>query len=224
MFSFGFKGHIGDIIWSLDSRLDMFFVNYFTGVAGVGYYSLAVSLGEKIWFLPSPLKTSTAPIISGSPGEKAVDLTAKTNRHIIFMNSMMALLLILAVPWAVVLFYGSEYSPAIVPLLLLLPGIIFGRSVFSNYVTGHLGKPQIATAITLINSIVYLPLSFFAIKFWGIKGAALASSVFYLLQYLLFFIYFKKHTKMGILDILILRRTDIDDYRKILGKFWLRKK
>jgi len=215
MFSFGMKGHIGDIIWKLDTRLDMFIVNYFTGISGVGYYSLAVSLAEKIWFLPAPLRTAVVPIISGNCRKEAVDLTARANRHILFINGLIMLALLAFAPWGIVFFYGREYSPAVLPLMLLVPGIVFGRNVFSNYITGHLGKPQMATLLAFIASAIYLPMSFFMIKHYGINGAALTSSILYLLEYFMSFAYFRWETKTRFWDVLWMKRADFHDYKKL---------
>lgn len=219
---FGFKGHIGDIAWTLDNRLGIFIVNYFTGVTGVGHFSLSVSLAEKIWFLPTPLKTASNPIIGGSEKHRAGMLTARVNRHILLLSVILAVLIAMVAPWGIPFFYGDEYAPSVIPLLILLPGVVLARSIFSSYIILQLGKPNIPSIVTWINTIIHIPLAFILIKIYGLIGAALSLSIFYILQFVFLLMIFKTKSNVPLSEILIPRASDIGEYKQLLLKGYQR--
>lgn len=220
--SFGFKGHIGNVAWALDNRLGMFIVNYFMGTTGVGHFSLSASLAEKIWFLPTSLKTTSSPIIGGLKKDKAGELTARVNRHTLWLKITTAVLIAMVAPWGIPLFYGAEYAPSVMPLLILLPGMVLGRSIFSSYITLQLGKPHIPSIVTWINTIIHIALAFIMIKTYGIVGAAMATAIFYTLQFVFLFLIFNAESKLSFSEIFVLRRADISEYRQLVLKIFQR--
>jgi len=49
---YGLKIHIGRLSQQVTYRIDIPLVNYFSGFGSTGYYSIAVSLAELLWYVP----------------------------------------------------------------------------------------------------------------------------------------------------------------------------
>lgn len=180
---FGMKGHVGNIATHIIYRFDNFVLNFFHGPAGVGIYSLSVSLVEKVKFIPEPILSATAPRISSLKSFKSAKLTALLVRHTLLISLLLSLLLFMTVPWLLPLIYGFEYSDSVIPLLIMLPGIIamlMGMG-FSSFITLQLGKPHIMSIVSWCNLAVTLPMMFFMIRSYGVVGAAVTTTVSYLL-------------------------------------------
>lgn len=221
---FGFKGHVGNIAYHIYNRVDYFIVNFFTGATGVGYYSLSASLAEKTWFLPGPLAGTAQPRIGERSKQQSVKLVAKVSRHSILLALTVGIPLLIIVPWVIPLLYGKEYIPTVIPLLILIPGTVFVLvdQVISSYFTYQRGKPQIPSIVALVSLIIYIPFSIIMISRMGIIGAAITSTVTYMLASLIMLFLFIRDSGVSFVDVILPRLSDVRDYlnwiSEMLGK------
>lgn len=219
-FKFGLKQHLGAIFQLLNYRLDMLIIAVLLTSMEVGQYSVSVVIAETIWYIPSSLgqvlypKTATSDIKAANT---FTPLVCKTNIILTFI----AILILygisgIIIPWL----FTSEFYPSVMALKLLLPGTFFlGISkVLGSDLTGR-GFPQYSTYASLVSLIFTVIFDFLLIPRFGINGAALASSISYMISALIITYLFIKNTGVRPLDLLILRAEDIIDYRRVLKVF-----
>lgn len=172
--------YLGNAAQFLCYRIDVFLVGVFLGTAAVGLYTLAVSLGEMLWMLTTPLATVLFPYFSAreAGGHRQALLTALLGMG---ATAVAAGLLFVVAPWLVVTFYGEPFAGSVEALRWLLPGIVV--FAVTNVLAAHLagtGKPEINFFAALVALLITVALDLLLIPRWGLVGASLASSVAYL--------------------------------------------
>ncbi len=187
---FGLQSHAGTIFYLLGWRLDFLLCNIYLDTAAVGYYSVAVLLGEALWFLPQTLAVVLLPEVSRHEHDRAVQLTSQVCRLTLMSAALGAALLIAIAPLLVRKVFGENFLPALLPLWLLLPGMLFesGTRILSSFMVGR-GRPLISTYSASLVFFSNLLINLWLIPRYGISGAAVASSISYTLgaAYLLWF-------------------------------------
>ena len=224
---FGVQGHIGNIIGLLNYRLDMILISFFMGVTFVGYYSVAVGLVEALWYFPGAVGTVLFARTSGLTTEEANESTPRICRNSIFLTFLAAILLFGLGKTIITLFFGASFLPALKPLWILLPGVVFFTlsKVLGNELNGR-GKPIIGTIAAAVSLGVNIPLNLLLIPIWGISGAAFASTISYSLDGLIILIAFLRISQNSLFDTLIIKPRDLKIYTSIFtngGSFFISK-
>lgn len=207
----GFMAHLGNIAHVLFHRMDYFIVNYFLGDKPLGYYGLATSIAEKIWMTVSPVyNVSFSRITSGSLAESTA-LVSKLARGLTFVLLVLSIALILTGRLVIRWVFGDPYLPAYLPMIILLPGVLFyGIHFFLGlFFIGQLQRPRVTTFISWIGLAISLPLYFGLIHVLGIHGAAIASSVTYSFIFLATFVQYSKVTGQRLRDVIVPRKGEI---------------
>jgi len=215
---YGGKAYIGNLAQFLNYRLDIFLVAYFLNPAAVGFYGIAVGLAEKLWMVPGSIGTVLFPRVSSINTKEANKLTPIVARHTFFSVLVLAIILFIFSKHLIVLLFGKTYLPSVKPLLILLPGVV--ALSISKILTSDLagrGKPQFGMVASCISLPINICLNIILIPKWGISGAAFASTIAYWAATTVVFIAFLKISKNSLLDILILKKEDINKY--VLPKF-----
>lgn len=220
--SYGVKTWIGNILQYFNYRLDFFIVNLFTGVSGVGLYAVTVTLAEFIWYIPNAVTTVLFPRTAADQ-QQARQFTPFVARTTLLFTSLVALGLGVVGQPLIVLCFGAEFRAAFMPLLLLLPGVVFlgTGKVLASDLAGQ-GKPQygswaatLALIVTIIFDLLLIPRS-------GIAGAALASTLSYILSFLVLLVLYIRESENTIRSVLLIQARDWPIYRATLQQFLVR--
>ena len=220
-FNYGSKGYLANIFTFFNYKLDMFMVNFFIGIAAVGYYSLSVGLAEMLWIIPSSIAFVLFPKVSSSEKYEASELTAAVCRHTFFLSLVLCVLAVLFSKYAINIVYGDRFIPSYLPLMLLLPGILMGAisKHLSAYLNG-IGKVIYAPIRATTGLIINIVLNLILIPNYGIRGAAIASSISYTVPSLLNNFYFAKHSNLGLKELYILQKSDLLLYKEYFLKIF----
>lgn len=178
--SFGIRGHIGNMLQFFNYRLDMFLVNYFIGPAGVGIYSVSVTLAELLWYLPNAVGFVIFPKAAASRPEEMNVFTPRVFRITLGLTALGALGLLFLGRLFIQLVYSLTFIGAYVPMLVLLPGVVFlgGAKVLTNEIAGR-GYPHYNSLNSGLALVLTIALDLVLIPRYGVVGAALASSIAY---------------------------------------------
>ena len=212
---YGLKSHIGNIAQFLNYRLDMFLIAVFLTPTEVGYYIISVSLVEKIFMIPNAIATVLFPRVASLKECDANNITSKVSRHtfiiVLFLSFFIALL---SNPFIRILF-GSIFLPAVMPLIILLPGVIAlsVAKILSSDIAGR-GKPQYNTYASIVSLVLNFTLNLYFIPLWGIRGAAFSSTVSYVATFLIVTVVFTKISGKSWLDVLRFNKMDFQDYKE----------
>ncbi len=175
--------HLGMVLYFLHFRLDMFMVKGMVGTAALGQYSLSVVLAETVLLVTDSLAIAILPRQMGNTLEDAASIALRAARTNGLLGIGLASLWAAAGMAVVRVFFGPEFAPAYLPLVGLLPGIVFlSMERTCGGPTLRSGRPARIMAIYAIGLVCNLALNLLWIPTWGILGAALASSVSYGLE------------------------------------------
>jgi len=178
---YGVKAHLGNIVGFLNYRIEVFMLGAFLPVSAVGFYSVAVVLAEKLWFVSESASTVLFPTVAAEKDEQQrKTFTPLVSRNILWITAIGAAILFLASQWIVVLLYSKEYLPTVQLFRILLPGIVFlsaGR-ILANDIAGR-GKPLLNTYVGATGVAIQVALNLVWIPKYGTVGAAWATTIGY---------------------------------------------
>jgi O-antigen/teichoic acid export membrane protein len=219
LLAYGLRAWVGNILQFFNYRLDVFIVNIFLGAASVGQYSVAYTLAESIWFIPSAASTVLFPR-TAADWKAAGAFTPIVSRSTAFVTTLAALAMaIIAFP-LITIVYGARFVGAWLPLLALLPGIVFlsvGK-VLASDLAGQ-NKPQYGAWSAAASVGVTVALDFLLVPRMGPTGAGLASSISYGLSTAVLVYLYCRLTGNSAVSVLFVGWADMSVYRDTLRKY-----
>lgn len=207
---FALPCYLGNLTQFLNYRLDVFIVSFFAGYASVGRYTLAVGLGQLIWMLSTAAATVLLPKIAAGEHDDRAAHVMKVNRMALAASFAGALALGIAGSQLIPLLYGEAFRSSIDALLWILPGIVAFSivNVLAAYLAG-IGKPRLNLIVSTISLAATISLDLLLIPRFDIVGAAIASSVSYILSATITVAFFVKETNTSLRDLLLLTSSDV---------------
>ncbi|MDQ0218441.1 hypothetical protein ELQ35_03585 [Peribacillus cavernae] len=208
--SYGLKAHISNIMTFLNYRLGVLLIGMFLSDASVGIYTVAVNLGEKISIFSQSFSQVLLPRIASS------NLEEDRNKLTALVCRLM-MLFILCVGIAIYFFsdlifsvFREEYSASSLILQLLLPGltVLAVEKILSNDLAGR-GRPDLNMYVSFVNVGLNVVLNLLLIPEFGVQGAAVASSLTYIVSFIIKVIIYKNVTKQPIKEFLLIKGSDI---------------
>jgi O-antigen/teichoic acid export membrane protein len=221
---FGMRALPGSLAERLQFRSDAFLVNAILGVRMTGIYSVTSGLAETLWYIPNALGVvmlSRAVDRTEDSGRIAAVLTRTT----LLLSFLLAIPAFLLGPFVVDVLYGSEFSEAGVALRYILPGVVAYSvvAVLSRYIVGK-GRPGLGTAILVVGLAANIASNLILIAPLGIVGAAVSSSISYVLTAALTVLAFQRLSGVGLGETLVVRASDIRAITRRLGELRSRRK
>ncbi len=218
---YGIQGQLANMAALFNYRLDQFLVAAFVSRAGVGHYTVAVGLSESVWWISSAVSLVMLPRLTAMTEEGAREVTPLVCRNTLFISLVAGLALVAVSPIAIKTLFGSEYYPdALLPLILLMPGIVaasatrvLGSYLFSQgriiYITF---ATVIALGLDILLDLVFVPL-------FHVPGAAAMSSVAYICALIATLYWYRQVSGGSIREALIWRPSDRSHYMDIVRRF-----
>lgn len=208
---------VGNLFLTGVYRIDIFFVNNILSVKELGLYSASVNISELLLLVPSAIGVALFPHLSGLEKKEQSVVMCKIGRlsFIIGVTGALGLILI-AYPFILIVF-GEKFKASFIPTLILLPGLVAMtlNFTYSNYLNS-IGKPFVAAKIFTIGIVINVIMNSFFLKSMGIKGAALFSSLTYVVITLGFmYVILKENKDIKPKDIIL---PNTEDYKYLLGR------
>ena len=174
---------LANIVSLLNFRATLFLVERAQGLAVAGVYSVAVQVAELLWLLSSAVTVSAYQRIGAPDPARAAQVTLRAVRINLLATLAAAPLLALIAWWALPRVLGAAYADALLPLLLLLPGVAgyAAASSLSAWFTHQRGRPQWAAGIAGLSLLLTLLIAAFSVPRYGAAGAAVATSAAFLI-------------------------------------------
>jgi len=193
----------------------MFLVAYFLNPSAVGQYAIAVSLAELIWYIPDSISQILFPKTAFSDEKTANSFTPIVCRNTALLTFLASILLFAAASFLIPFVFSERFSPAVLPLRLLLPGV-FALGIWKIIVNDLAGRglPQYKSYGTAVSLVITILLDILLIPRLGISGAAIASSVAYIVTTVLFMYWFLRVTKLQLSFMILPRSSDAGLYVK----------
>jgi stage V sporulation protein B len=174
---YGARVQVGSIFQLANGRLDVILMQFFRPISQVGYYVVAQTIAELVIQLANAFQFAVMPLIAHYQGDSRADAASVDSiRH----HSILATIAVLgnAVfgPAVIYFAYGSKFGPAVVPMLVLLPGIWFlGMGIVIQGDLAGRGRPGLSSTLAGVAAVVTVALDLALIPPLGVIGGALAS-------------------------------------------------
>ncbi|UOQ72661.1 lipopolysaccharide biosynthesis protein [Hymenobacter cellulosilyticus] len=191
--------HLSNILAFANYRLSYYFVAHYADAQALGVLSVGVALAEAIWLIPR----STALV-------QYVDLVHATDKHahitptlriarLTLLSTALAVLILCALPAQVLTaIFGPEFGAARPVILRLGPGVVaMAVNVMCSTYFAGMGRYRVNNLATTVGLLVTLPACWLLIPALGINGAALATSLSYLVSTAYLFHRFSSATGAG---------------------------
>jgi len=137
--------------------------------SGVGFYSLAVSLGGPLQLIPNTIATTNFKEFS-----MATSIPKKLTRITILFTSLSLLILWAIIPFFINFFYSSKFEPVIYLTFIVSIGMAcFGMADYYNRFLGAHGYGKLLRNTSFIVGSVILIFNLSLIPFYGAYGAAI---------------------------------------------------
>ncbi len=191
---FGFKSYVSCLLTYLVLRADILMLDAFLDKSQTGLYSLAVNLADIVNMIAVSVSMLLFPKLSGMSEER--EKRSFIWKTLKYMSLIMLVLIIGAAifsEWAVLLVYGEDYRESVPAFRILMPGIFFWSlsSLLFNFFSSE-NRIGINISSSLVGLCVNLIFNWVLIPWYGIQGAAMASTVAYVIIFILLIYYLKK--------------------------------
>jgi len=184
----------GNLLFFFMYKIDYWFVKRYCDGPALGNYIQASKLAQMVLIIPQILASVIFPQTAGGTQQNDVGKSILVLfRILIQIIALLMLVTFFVGSQAFIFVFGETFNNTSIPFLLLLPGI-FAMSItvlLAAFFSGH-GHVKLNVIGTAIGLVVVVALDFLWVQHYGIKGAALASSIGYCTFLLYALWHFKK--------------------------------
>lgn len=177
--SFGFPVFLSSLATMVLFQYDNFLIGTFIGTAALGYYTRAYSLAR----LPTQLITQVISRVAFPVYSSCQDDIQKLSKAFgIFLKGIwrlalpLTLLMFVLANEIIVILLGEKWLPS-VPYLQILAGYSIARILLDDtgpLFSGGFGAPKITTRIFIIQTLLFLPLGYVAMRTFDVVGVAIS--------------------------------------------------
>lgn len=208
---FAFFVLVTNILSYLINRVDYWFVNKYTlSPEYLGNYIQASKVAQMFYLIPSILASVIFPATASGISKEINEKLQTVSRGIVLFYILGCLVIAFAGYWLFPFVFGSTFQFMYLPFILLIPGII-AHSVAHLLAAFFSGEKKLAVGIitNLLTLIVIIAGDILLIPKFGINGAAIVSSLGYIvLMIALLFVHQRKYNSR-FFDFLIIRKSDM---------------
>jgi O-antigen/teichoic acid export membrane protein len=221
--SYGSKGQLGNITNFISTRVDLIILNFYLGKSLAGVYSVAINFADILLFFPLILSYVIFPHTARRQSEEGWRLTQRVTRISFCVSILLAVSIAVLAPLVIPVLFGEEFSGAVGPLWILLPGVILLSTfrVLASGISG-LGYPFIFSICTIVTMISTIALNLILVPIHKEIGAAISSAISYALGFTAILLIIKFKFKYRLKDFLIPTKEDFIATRDNLMKIFKR--
>jgi O-antigen/teichoic acid export membrane protein len=178
---YGLKAYVAALFAFIVLRVDLLIIQYILGAEQAGFYSIAVSMSDLIFLIPTVIGTILFPKLSSMHNnEEKWVYTRKVIWRIGVGVIFLSFLIIVFSKPLICILYGKDFLPAVPALVWLTPGIVMlsMNTIFMNYFAST-GMPRITVYSPALAALLNIGLNIQFIPVFGIVGASWASDIAY---------------------------------------------
>ncbi len=219
LLGYGLQAHLLMLANLVSYRVGLYIVSYYHDAAAVGQFSLALSVAEALLFIPTSFGLVLFSRTASSSTEEANRFTPLASRNVGMVTLVAGVVLGLVAPVLVPMIFGKAFSPAVLPFLILLPGIVassYYRVIGYDIVAR--GYPLRVSAAAGAGLLANVGVSLWLVPSLGANGAALGNLVGYILAAVVVLAIFMNLSRCKLTDLVVIRREDFKHYRDLFAK------
>lgn len=220
-FTYGIKSYLQILTGHLIYQIDLYLIAYLLSAKQVAFYSIAVGVATLLWYLPNTIGVVLFPTLSSIHNDEEIHMfSAEVCRHTLFITCIGAVGLGLAGKYLILFFFGAEYIESVNAMLFILPGIV-AMSIYKvltrNFSSRN--RQQVSIIAAAISLVVNIGLNFILIPKYGIEGAAIASTISYIIAGAILVLVVKMESGISLREMLFIDKSDIKFYIEEISKF-----
>ena len=225
MLSYGWRAQIGSILQMANGRLDVIILQLFRPLSQVGYYVVAQTIAELVIALADAFQWSNMALVSRGGTEGSRPSATGAIRHHALISGAAAFANAGFGSLVIAFAYGTAFHKAIVPMLILLPGVwLLGIGYVVQGDLGGRGHPGLSSAAAGIGAGVTVILDFALIPPLGVIGAALASVCAYATFGIVSLVALSRVSGLSANELAVPTRADLGAYWNALSGFLARRR
>ncbi|MFC2106847.1 flippase [Bacteroidota bacterium] len=221
LFKLGILFALAFFVIQLNFRLDILLLEKLSTIEELGIYSLSAHIAEQIWQIPLAMGIIIFSRTSKSGGSRETTLiTLKLLRISVLLSLLASITAFFLAPFLIPLVFGEEFTPSVLILQWLLPGIIL--MVIFRLISGQIagmGKPQVTIYVFIPALIINILLNFLWIPEHGALGAAWATNVSYIFGSVIYLIAYARIAKVSFSEIIAYKKSDFSIVKELWQKF-----
>lgn len=165
-------------------HIDVLMLETFTTSDLVGYYKAALVIVQFLWILPQSVQgvmiQSTSDLWEQGRTDRISDLASRTTRYVLLLTLLLAMGMAALATTFVPFYLGEDMTPAVTPLVLLLPGTIAFAVARPLLAISHAkGDVKTLIAATWASATLNFSLNLVLIPAYEMVGAAVATTIGY---------------------------------------------
>ncbi len=217
-FTYAMKGYFTQIAGFLTKRIDVWFVEFFRGVATLGVYALAGSFINFMLEAFLPINQVLMPYLTKLDKKEGGAILIRYVRLTFFLALIMVLVIFVIAGWIIPFLFGQTFEASVLPVRILVFGVIFIalQQTFVTFVAAHdqLHHVLKGNVYGLIATIV---LDLLLIPQHGIIGASIASIFSYFVSSFYLMVRVMKDIKQPIYTAFIFNKSDWNYWKEQFG-------
>lgn len=176
---YGLRAYFTLLLGAVVLRCGLFVVEYKLGATEAGYYSVATAIAENVGILPAVVGSILFPTLCASPDIRAKYAFTKRVVLLTFLCTLPLLVGIgLVAKPVIAMLFGARFQDAAVPLVYLLPGVLFmGLNAVLVQFLNSIDYPIQIVWIWVATCALCVGGTIWAVPRLGFEGAAAAYSV-----------------------------------------------
>jgi len=209
--------YLGTFINFFNYRLDLWIVNQYLDKKNLSYYSLATNINQIILYVSVTIGTVMLPNLAKKNTEERIKTFSQISRFSFTFFIVLTVFAFFLSNFIIPFMYGEEFRNSIISFKILIPGILISSStqLFATLMVASKENSVniIATSAGLIFTIL---LDLILIPKYGINGAAIATSISYLIIFSITFSLFLRKLKFPLANYFIINKMDLNLIRETL--------
>lgn len=211
--------YIGVFVNFFNYRLDLWLINVYLEDKELSYYSLAANIVQIILYIATAIAGVMLPNLSSRTGNDRILTFVKITRisFVLFIGIVLCAFLLSS--FVIPLLYGNEFQSSVFPFQLLLIGITLSccSQLFSqlllveNQNKMNILACTVGLIITIIGGLILIPM-------YGIIGASIATTLTYLVIFVLTYIFVLKYTRSVTSNLFIPTKEDISTLKNLIKR------
>jgi O-antigen/teichoic acid export membrane protein len=215
LFSFSFLIYLTNLLAFFTYKVDIWFLEFYKGSSSVGVYSLSVMFAQIVWLIPNAISSIHLAEIVSNKTDHQIKITLLSLKISFYSALLIGILIYLFSYFFIVSIFGEKFNNVPNIILILFIGVIPFSSmpIISSYLAG-VNNYKNNFIISFVVCFITFLLDIFLIPIYGLNGAAIASSISYILGAVLLTSYFLKITNLKLKYLYSLTFSDINLFFK----------
>lgn len=219
-FLYGINPLLANLFVYLNYRLDQYLIKIMHGNYELGIYVLAVSLVELVLLIPQSVMNPMTGKLYNLPveSEERRTITIKTLKYGFYICLILSIIGMACIP-LIPFVYTTKYNGSKIICFILFVSISFvGLGKMATPYFYSSGNVKVITWSAFISFLINAVLNFMLIPSLKGVGAALASTISYLVYGLFYVFYFSRYENIKPKEILLFDKGDIEYIKKHILK------